>query len=153
MKKNYFIFLLIFISAPSVAKRPDTGEEIQYCYDESKRAASFDTPAGCMEAKREDSEKAITAQLVKLNEHIRERFNEPYHLNGEEDETIDRVFLQHLRTSQDAWIKSRDNLCLATTSLMGEWASSRSVALSQCIINLNKTRINELESYFLRKQE
>ncbi|MDR7343837.1 uncharacterized protein YecT (DUF1311 family) [Pantoea alhagi] len=149
MKKIYFIFSLCLVSFVSLAESPDTGEEIQFCYDGSKRAENSVTPAGCMEAKREAAEKAMQSQLNKLKEHIRKNFDDPYHLNDEDGETIARVFLQHLSASQNAWIKSRDDLCLAAVSLMGEWASSRNVAMSQCIINLNKSRIDELESYFL----
>ncbi len=153
MKQIYFVFCLYLIPFSSLAERPDTGEEIQYCHDGNKKVENSVSPAGCMEAKREASEKVMSNQLHKLYGLIREGFNDPYQLNGEGGETIDQVFLQHLSMSQDAWIKSRDNLCLATVSLMGEWASSRNVAMSQCIINLNKSRIAELESYFINKQK
>lgn len=153
MKKICFIFYLSLIPLSSLAERPDTGEEIQYCYDRNNSIENSVSPAGCMDAKREASEKVMHDHLNKLYGHIKEEFNDPYQLNGEEDKTIDQVFLQNLSLSQDAWIKSRDNLCLAAVSLMGEWASSRNVAMSQCIINLNKSRIAELERYFINKQE
>lgn len=150
MRVTYYIFFLCLIPFISLAEMPDTGDDIQQCYSGGQDAASSVMPEGCMEARREASEKVMRATLNKVNEHIRKRFNDPYHLNHHENsETIDEVFSQNLTVSQNAWIKSRDNLCLATVSLMGEWASSRSAAISQCIIKLNKSRTDELESYFI----
>lgn len=154
MRATYYIFFLCLIPFTSLGERPDTGDDIQQCYSGDQDAASSVMPEDCMEAKREASEKVMKSKLNKVNEYIRKRFNDPYHLNNDENsETIDEVFSQHLTVSQDAWIKSRDNLCQATVSLMGEWASSRSVAISQCIIKLNKSRTDELEDYFIRKED
>jgi len=97
----------------------------------------------CMESSRESSEKKLSAVLNDFYKAVKYNHDDSYNLDDQNTKKSD-VYIKYFEESQKQWVLSRDNFCNAIISASGSYALHSTPILDQCIINMNKRRVEEI---------
>ena len=119
------------------------GNEVKKCYSVGQYADV--SPAECIEQAARESNKtlkqAVDDKMRKINTY--EPYAEPYSME-QGGENIKNVYGKAFRESQQLWEQSRDRLCTAIATPSGNATDSYNAGYMQCIINMDRRRLEEL---------
>jgi len=150
MNYKKVILIALSISAFNVeAVNFKLSKDIQHClslpaYGNEKNQSQ------CKDELMAKSERQLNEKITKIHLMINTDYDTPYHLNDIEGSKIKDVFWEKFLKSQKLWQTSRDELCAASATLVGEWATSQDDIKTQCILDQNKDREEFLEGLYLK---
>lgn len=141
-----FVLLLAFYSCIACSAGRDriddaSDAKTKACFNETQSEAI----TTCLDKQKQVSETVLSNEIKSLKKRVNENYDDPYHLDDADGDTINDVFISKFNASQAAWEKARDALCDANASLMGEWAATRGDSMMVCEINMNSQRVAVLK--------
>ena len=125
------------------------GEQIQQCLSLPAYGESVKNQMQCKEELKAASEKSLKETIAKIHSTINEDYNSPFHLNDPNGALIKDAFWEKFDKSQTLWVASRNELCAASATLVGEWAASQDDIQTQCIVDQNRTREQLLKTMYM----
>lgn len=136
MKKSIFLILCTFWVGSAHAESIYGGKELSAC----SNVQDIDQ---CMKTALGTSEKQLSDLLSKFYKAVEFNHDDSYGLDGAGPKKS-TVYLKYFKKSQSLWVSSRDNYCDAMISASGSYALHSTPSLEQCIINMNKRRMDEI---------
>lgn len=151
MKIIKFVFITLSLSIfSSGAVTFNLGNEIKHCLTLPAYGDNVKTQSQCRDEAKASSEKSLNETISRIQAAINDDYDTPYHLNDIEGVKIKDVFKEKFSNAQKLWLASRNEICAASASLVGEWATSQDDIQTQCIIDQNKNREQQLKAMYMK---
>lgn len=151
MKIIKFVLITLSLSVcSSEAVTLNLGKEVKHCLTLPAYGDNVKTQEQCRDEAKALSEKSLNETISRIHAAINDDYDTPYHLNDMEGVKIKDVFWEKFSNAQKLWLSSRNEMCAASASLVGEWATSQGDIQTQCIIDQNKNREQLLKATYLK---
>ncbi|WP_342321631.1 lysozyme inhibitor LprI family protein [Kosakonia sp. BYX6] len=151
MKISQIVFIALSLATfATQAASFQFGKEVKNCLTLPSFGDNVKTQSQCKEEAKAASEKSLNNTITRLHKRIKDDYNTPYHLNDIDGVKIKDVFWEKFINSQKSWSSSREEICSAMASLVGEWAESQDDIQTQCILDQNKGRERYLKEIYLK---